>query len=127
MIERYLHSSKQLRLVFLLIDIRHEPSANDCIMYNWIVENGFHPIIIATKLDKINRSQIAKQIKVIKNKLEVVEGTPIIPFSAETKQGREEIWEMIEKKVRKIIIFPFQSRYIYIIIYIAYEDNSTYF
>lgn len=99
MIERYLHSSKQLRLVFLLIDIRHEPSANDCIMYNWIVENGFHPIIIATKLDKINRSQIAKQIKVIKNKLEVVEGTPIIPFSAETKQGREEIWEMIESYV----------------------------
>lgn len=99
MIERYLHSSKQLRLVFLLIDIRHEPSANDCIMYNWIVENGFHPIIIATKLDKINRSQIAKQIKVIKNKLEVVEGTPIIPFSAETKQGREEIWEMIESFV----------------------------
>lgn len=99
MIERYLHSSKQLRLVFLLIDIRHEPSANDCIMYNWIVENGFHPIIIATKLDKINRSQIAKQIKVIKNKLEVVEGTPIIPFSAETKQGREEIWEMIENFV----------------------------
>ena len=99
MIERYLHSSKQLRLVFLLIDIRHEPSANDCIMYNWIVENGFHPIIIATKLDKINRSQIAKQIKVIKNKLEVGEGTPIIPFSAETKQGREEIWEMIESFV----------------------------
>ncbi|MBQ8148596.1 MAG: YihA family ribosome biogenesis GTP-binding protein [Lachnospiraceae bacterium] len=95
MIERYLHTSEQLRLVFLLIDIRHEPSANDCVMYNWIIENGFHPIIIATKLDKINRSQVAKHVKVIKNKLEVVPGTPIIPFSAETKQGREEIWELI--------------------------------
>lgn len=96
MIERYLHTSKQLRLVFLLIDIRHEPSANDCTMYRWIVENGFCPIIIATKLDKINRSQIAKQIKQIKTKLDVVEGTPILPFSAETKQGREEIWKLIE-------------------------------
>ena len=96
MIERYLHKSEQLRLVFLLIDIRHEPSANDCVMYNWIVENGFHPVIIATKLDKINRSQVAKHVKVIKDKLEVVPGTPIIPFSAETKQGRDEIWELIE-------------------------------
>ncbi|MBO5238107.1 MAG: YihA family ribosome biogenesis GTP-binding protein [Lachnospiraceae bacterium] len=96
MIERYLHTSKQLRLVFLLIDIRHEPSANDCIMYNWIVENGFHPIIIATKLDKISRGQVAKHVKMIQTKLEVVPGTPIIPFSAETKQGRDEIWELIE-------------------------------
>lgn len=99
MIERYLHNSRQLRLVFLLIDIRHEPSANDCIMYNWIVENGFHPVIIATKLDKINRSQIMKHVKIIKTKLEVVPGTPIIPFSAETKQGREEIWNMIEELI----------------------------
>ena len=99
MIERYLHNSKQLRLVFLLIDIRHEPSANDCTMYQWIVENGFHPIIIATKLDKINRSQVAKQVKQIKTKLDVVEGTPIIPFSAETKQGREEIWSLIEEYI----------------------------
>ncbi len=97
MIERYLHNSRQLRLVFLLIDIRHEPSANDCTMYHWIVENGFHPVIIATKLDKINRSQIQKNLKVIKEKLDLVPGTPVIPFSAETKQGREEIWGMIEE------------------------------
>lgn len=99
MIERYLHRSQQLRLVFLLIDIRHEPSANDCIMYNWIVENGFHPVIIATKLDKIKRSQVEKNVRVIKNTLKVVQGTPIIPFSAETKQGREEIWGLIEEIV----------------------------
>lgn len=95
MIERYLHNSKQLRLVFLLIDIRHEPSANDCVMYSWIVENGFHPVIIATKLDKIKRSQVNKQVQVIQKTLQVVPGTPIVPFSAETKQGREEIWNLI--------------------------------
>jgi GTP-binding protein len=96
MIERYLHSSSQLRLVFLLIDIRHEPSKNDCTMYNWIIENGFQPIIIATKLDKIKRSQLDKQIKQIKNTLKVVPGTPVIPFSSVTKQGREEIWNLID-------------------------------
>lgn len=97
MIERYLHNSRQLRLVFLLVDIRHEPSGNDCTMYHWIVENGFHPVIIATKLDKINRSQIQKNLKVITDKLDLVAGTPVIPFSAVTKQGREEIWGMIEE------------------------------
>ena len=56
MIERYLHQSNVLKAVFLLIDIRHDPSANDKTMYEWILANGFHPIIIATKADKINRS-----------------------------------------------------------------------
>lgn len=97
MIERYLQTSNQLRLVFLLIDIRHAPSDNDCTMYRWIVENGFHPVIIATKLDKIKRSQLQKNLKVMKETLELVPGTPVIPFSAETKQGREEIWKMIEE------------------------------
>lgn len=96
MIERYLRSSMQLRLVFLLIDIRHEPSANDVQMYDWIVQNGFYPIIIATKKDKINRSQLAKHIKMIKTTLDVAEGTPIVPFSAQTKEGRDEIWALIE-------------------------------
>ncbi|MBQ8982936.1 MAG: YihA family ribosome biogenesis GTP-binding protein [Lachnospiraceae bacterium] len=96
MIERYLHRSKQLRLVFLLIDIRHEPLQNDHTMYHWIVENGFQPIIIATKLDKINRSQVDKQIKLIGQTLDVVPGTPIIPFSSVTKQGRDKIWEFIQ-------------------------------
>ena len=96
MIERYLNTSKQLRAVFLLIDIRHDPSANDKMMYNWIVEQGFHPIIIATKLDKIKRSQIQKQVKAIKTGLNLLPGTIVIPFSAETKQGREEIWELMD-------------------------------
>lgn len=97
MIERYLHTSKTLKAVFLLIDIRHEPGANDCMMYNWIVENGYEPIIIATKLDKIKRSQIQKQIKCIKTKLQVLPGTQVIPYSAVTKQGREEIYEVIDE------------------------------
>ena len=96
MIERYLMGSAQLRLVFLLIDIRHEPSANDIGMYQWIVHNGFYPVIIATKSDKLNRSQVPKHVKMIKNTLQVAEGTPIVPFSAVTKQGRDEIWQLIE-------------------------------
>jgi GTP-binding protein len=96
MIEKYLRTSKQLKLVFLLLDIRHEPSQNDKNMYDWIVYQGFQPVIIATKLDKINRSQIQKQVKLIKESLEVVPGTQILPFSATTKQGREEIWAWIE-------------------------------
>ena len=96
MVERYLHTSKQLRLVFLLIDIRHEPSENDCLMYDWIVKNGYEPVIIATKLDKIKRSQIQKNLKIIRQKIQPVEGTIIIPFSAQTKQGKEEILQLIE-------------------------------
>ena len=89
MIERYLRKSEALRCVFLLIDIRHEPSANDRMMYDWIVENGYHPVIIATKLDKIKRSQTAKQVKLIRDTLWMEKDGVIIPFSAETKQGRE--------------------------------------
>ena len=99
LVERYLHSSKQLRLVFLLIDIRHEPSENDCIMYDWIVKNGYEPVIIATKLDKIKRSQIQKNLKIIRQKIQPVEGTIIIPFSAQTKQGKEEILQLIEDRI----------------------------
>lgn len=97
LIERYLHQSEELRAVFLLVDIRHDPSANDRMMYEWIVSNGYHPIIIATKLDKIKRSQEAKQIKAIKQGLGVLPGTKVIPFSAQTKQGRDEIWALMDQ------------------------------
>lgn len=96
MVERYLHSSKMLCTVFLLIDIRHEPSANDKIMYNWILEQGYLPVIIATKLDKINRSQVQKHLKMIQNGLGTKPGTLLFPYSAVTKQGREEILDYIE-------------------------------
>ena len=98
MVEKYLKVSKQLRQVFLLIDIRHEPSSNDKLMYDWIVSQGFQPILIATKADKIKRSQFQKQIKLIRETLEVEKDTIVIPFSAETKQGREEIWAYIDNK-----------------------------
>ena len=101
MIEDYLHRSKKLQAVFLLIDIRHEPSANDRNMYEWIVNHGFQPIIIATKLDKINRSQIAKQVKLIKQSLKVLPGTIVIPFSAQTKQGREDIYDLLDSLLAK--------------------------
>mgnify|MGYP004533652117 CR=1 FL=1 len=96
MIENYLHTSRNLKAVFLLIDIRHEPGANDKIMYDWICHNGYEPIIIATKLDKIKRSQIQKQVKLIREGLKVRPGTQIIPFSSETKQGVAEVWNLME-------------------------------
>lgn len=96
MIERYLNSSKMLKAVFLLIDIRHVPSENDKTMYDWIIDNGYQPIIIATKVDKLKRSQVGKHLKQIKTGLDLITDTPVIPFSATSKQGREDIWEMIE-------------------------------
>lgn len=97
MIERYLKKSDVLKCVFLLIDIRHEPSDNDRLMYDWIVSNGYHPVIIATKLDKIKRSQVQKHIKMLRTGLGMDKEDILIPFSAETKQGREEIWALIER------------------------------
>lgn len=99
MIDRYLHSSKQLRAVFLLVDIRHAPGENDKTMYNWIVSSGYKPIIICTKLDKIKRSQQAKNVKLIKDTLNVESGTKIIPFSAVSKQGKEDIWGFIQEAI----------------------------
>lgn len=97
MIENYLQKSPMLKMVFLLIDIRHDPSDNDKRMYDWVVHNGYHPVIIATKLDKINRSQIQKHVKMVRVGLGMGKDEMIIPFSAMTKQGRDEIWELIER------------------------------
>ncbi len=99
MIEGYLKKSKKLALIFLLVDIRHEPSENDILMYDFIVSSGFKPVIIATKADKINRSQLAKQLKIVRQGLELPSDAVLIPFSAETKQGKDEIWEVIENTV----------------------------
>ena len=96
LIEDYLHQSRKIKAVFLLIDIRHAPSENDRIMYNWILDRGYQPIIIATKLDKIKRSQIQKQIRLITDTLDVVDDTIVIPYSALTKQGREEIYDLLD-------------------------------
>lgn len=99
MIENYLHTSEKLVLVFLLVDIRHEPSANDKMMYDWILHNGFTPVIIATKLDKIKRSQLQKNLKIIRTKLDMSKADMIFPYSALSKQGRDEILDYIEKVI----------------------------
>lgn len=99
MIERYLHKSTMLKAVFLLIDIRHDPSKNDKMMYDWILHQGYEPVIIATKLDKLKKSQVEKQLKAIRTGLGLVGGTTVIPFSAKTKQGRDEIWEYAESRL----------------------------
>lgn len=97
MVEKYLKVSKQLRQVFLLIDIRHDPSANDKMMYDWIVANGYHPVIIATKLDKLKRSQIPKHVKAVRTGLGLEKDDILIPVSSQTKQGILELWETIEQ------------------------------
>ncbi len=96
MVERYLHKSKQLKQVFLLVDIRHAPSENDRTMYDWITRSGYQPVIIATKLDKIKRSQVQGQLKQIRGVLGMGGGDAVIPFSAETKQGRDEIYGILD-------------------------------
>jgi len=102
MVEKYLRQTKQLKAVFLLIDIRHEPSANDKQMYQWILSNGFAPIIIATKMDKINRSQIQKHVKMVREGLNVAKDTIVIPFSAVSKQGRDEIYALIDDMMKAV-------------------------
>ena len=99
MIEKYLRKSANLKQVFLLVDIRHDPSENDKMMYDWIVDNGFRPVIIATKLDKLKRSQVAKHVKAVRMGLGLREDDILIPFSSETQQGLDELWEMVESYV----------------------------
>ncbi len=101
MVERYLKHSGQLLAVFLLIDIRHEPSANDRLMYEWIMSQGYHPIIIATKMDKLNRSQIPKAVKTVREGLNAEKGTVVLPFSALSRQGRDEIYEVMDGLLAK--------------------------
>lgn len=96
MIERYLKGSRMLKSVFLLVDIRHEPSGNDKTMFDWIVGNGYRPVVVATKLDKLNRSQVQKHVKMVRDGLGMAREDVLIPFSAQTKQGRDEIWELME-------------------------------
>lgn len=97
MVERYLEKTKMLKMIFLLIDIRHEPSANDKVMYEWMLHYGFKPVIIATKLDKIKRSQVPKHVKMIRTGLQADGDTVIIPYSSMTKQGREEIYTLMDR------------------------------
>lgn len=96
MVERYLHTSKQLRLIFLLIDMRHEPSANDLQMQEWVRYQGFTPVVIATKSDKIKKSQKERQRRMLRNSLGLAEEDLLIPFSALNKEGLDEIYAVME-------------------------------
>ena len=97
LINRYLNTSKQLRAIFLLIDIRHKPGNHDKMMYDWILSSGVEPIIIATKLDKLKRSQVQKHVKMIREELGMAKEGKLFTFSALSKDGREEIWEEMEQ------------------------------
>ena len=96
MVEKYLRQSKMLKYVFLLIDSRHKPSENDIMMYEWIVSQGVNPIIVATKIDKLKRSQIKGQMEFIIKTLNLTSKEQLLPFSSETKAGVKELWEIIE-------------------------------
>lgn len=102
MIENYLHTSKQLLRVFLLIDIRHEPSANDVQMYKWIVHQGFQPVIIATKADKIKPSQREKHLNMLRNGLGLPDEIKIFPYSALSKEGRQEIYDFMDELLSEV-------------------------
>ena len=103
MIENYLHNSPSLKKVFLLVDIRHDPSDNDVLMFDWVVHSGFTPVVIATKADKLKRSQITASVRNIektfreKSTLGKEVTLQIIPFSGVTKAGRDEIYEVIDQ------------------------------
>ena len=96
MTERYLDTSNALRVVFLLVDIRHEPTAKDVETYQMLFKKGFNPLIIATKADKIKKNVGNKNISIIRKKLGLSQEVPVIPFSSATKEGKDEVWEYIE-------------------------------
>jgi ribosome biogenesis GTP-binding protein ysxC len=96
MIERYITTSPTLKLICLLVDIRHEPTENDRLMYDWIKYHGYKVLLILTKADKLKRSVLNKHIKMIEKALKVVDEDMIVAFSSETKQGREEVYEIID-------------------------------
>ena len=99
MVENYLLTSDRLAAVFLLVDIRHKPNANDRQMFDWIRYMGYQAIVIATKADKIKRSQLQSQIKQIKESLGTDDDDILIPFSSLTKQGRADIWDLIDQVI----------------------------
>ena len=96
MIERYITTSPTLKLICLLVDIRHEPTENDRLMYDWIKYHGYKVLLILTKADKLKRSVLNKHIKMIEKALKVADEDMRVAFSSETKQGREEVYEIID-------------------------------
>lgn len=104
MIEKYLATSDALRVIFLLVDIRHEPSKKDVEVYRMLFEKGFNPLIIATKADKVSRNIKNRNVERIRKTLQASKETPIIPFSSVNKEGKDEIWEYIDYFVKEIAL-----------------------
>ena len=97
LIEGYLEKREQLKKVILLIDIRHEVGNNDKMMYDWIKHYHNEVIVVATKMDKIKRSQVQKHLSMIRKGLNLMPEDKLVGFSSETKQGKEELWKIIEE------------------------------
>ncbi len=95
MIEKYLNNRPNLKSVFLLVDSRIPPTADDQHMFNWIVEAGFEPVVIATKTDKLSKNQTIRSLGIIRKTLGASQDVKILPFSALKRTGREEILELI--------------------------------
>jgi GTP-binding protein len=93
MVEGYLKNRAPLKRIFLLMDIRHEPGAGDRMIYDWCLHYGLPFTVVATKNDKVPRGQVPRHLAAMRRALEM-EGTPI-PFSSETKRGRDELWALI--------------------------------
>ncbi len=101
MIETYLQTREQLRLIVMLVDIRHAPSAEDQTMYQWLLSQERPRLVVASKLDKISRGQVQNRLKEIRSVLQMPGDEILIPFSAVSKQGRDEIWEQIRQWVER--------------------------
>ena len=99
MIETYLHTRKQLELIIMIVDVRHLPTENDKIMHLWLRESNIPYIIAATKTDKISKSQVNRNINDIKKALEINNEIPVIPVSSKTKQGKDELWNLIKLNI----------------------------
>lgn len=99
MIEEYLLERPQLKSIILLIDIRHEPSKNDKIMYDWLKHYGYKIIIVLTKSDKLKRSQINKHLSIISKSLELDKEDILLPFSSENRDGRDNLWNIIKSVI----------------------------
>jgi GTP-binding protein len=96
--ERYLEDREELCAIFLLVDIRHEPTNDDVMMYEWIKHFGYNCVVIATKSDKISRGQYQKHINIIRKKLQLDADEKVIPISSLKKTGVEDVWDEIVRQ-----------------------------
>ncbi len=107
MIETYLNQRKQLKMVLMLVDIRHQPTADDRMMYDWIAERGLTHLVIATKADKISRGQVQGKLSEIRKALQIKAGAGLVAYSSETKQGRDQVWNELERAtIEQAVLTP---------------------